>query len=108
MKMERRLAALHLSIVSNRGFYSVKSLAQALCGFARGKNIQNNAAFADHTEPLRLSYSPFGTFCIFFLIFSLPYFFIITKKFAKCKGRTKKTSTFFFVIFSQQNDNFVI
>ena len=54
--MERRLPALHLLIVQNRGFYSAKRLAQALYGFARGKNIQNNAVFADHNES-----SPFPT-----------------------------------------------
>lgn len=72
-------------------------------GFARGKNIQNNAVFADHTSPLRLHPALWHVFAFF----PNPYFFIIAKIITKCKGATKKTSSFFFVIFSQQNDNFV-
>ena len=97
--------ALHfLSVLfKNSGFFTAKSHTQNHHDFTRVKSIQNNAVFADHTESSPSSHSHLARFAFFPNLIVL----IIPKTIKKCKGGTKKSSTFFFVIFSQQNDNFV-
>ena len=50
--MERNAIALHYPsiLLKNKGFFTAKSLAQYHFGFARGKNIQNNAVSVNHSK----------------------------------------------------------